>query len=65
MDVTIIKEYFNGIDIPTTPVTLNNCTIIINPLLFLDTHISFVEHSNERLATPYLNRIREFARVIK
>lgn len=59
-----IKDFFARNDIPDEPIMLNKWTKLNNPKKFVEVHISMIEAMDEKIAEPYINRLRELATII-
>ena len=64
-DVTMLESYFSGIELPDFPIRLNQLSTILNPALFVDTHLGFVKANprSERFR-PYLDRLILFKKLL-
>lgn len=61
-----LKEFFYNTQIPTTQISLDKATTIMNVNLFIKSHISFVENNlaNSRFE-PYLNRLLKLKEILE
>lgn len=60
-EIEELEIYFSKMRLPPEPVTLNQCTVILNVSQFLNSHfIAVKEYNGNRLFLPYLNRLKEF-----
>ena len=60
-----LENYFAGIEPPTQPVKLNNCSTITDCSLFIETHLATVKANNgKETFLPYLNRLQEFKQIL-
>jgi hypothetical protein len=62
--IEAIKDFFARNEIIDTPFMLNKWTKVENPKLFIEAHISMIEAMDEKIAEPYINRLRELAFLI-
>ena len=59
-DITELENYFTGIQIPTQPIKLNQCSTITDIHLFIESHFATVKAQNgKRTYLPHLNRLQE------
>ena len=64
-DITELENYFTGITLPTQPVKLNQCSIVTNVSLFLESHFATLKNYNgNKTFLPYLNRLQEMKQVL-
>jgi hypothetical protein len=65
LDIAKLENYFTGIELPTQPVRLNDCSTIINCALFIASHFATVKANNgKRTFLPYLNRLEELRYIL-
>ena len=65
-DITELENYFAGIELPTQPVKLNNCSTITNCSLFIESHFATVKANNGiRTYKTYLNRLHALRNILK
>ena len=58
-DIAELEKYFSSIKLPTEPIKINECSIVNDCLLFIDSHLTVVKANNgKRLFLPYLNRLQ-------
>ncbi|NQU86798.1 MAG: hypothetical protein HQ541_13660 [Mariniphaga sp.] len=61
-NINELEIYFNRIKLPTEPVRLNQCSIIIDVPKFINSHLTVVKKNNgERTYLPYLNRLQDLS----
>lgn len=59
-DIAELENYFAGIELPTKPIKLNECSIISNCSLFIENHFATIKRNNgNKTFLPYLNRLQE------
>lgn len=64
-DIAELENYYEGIELPTQPVKLNQCSTITNCSLFIESHFSTVKSNNgNKYYLPYLNRLQELKQVL-
>jgi hypothetical protein len=64
-DITELENYFTGITLPTQPIKLNQCSIITNCSLFIESHFATVKANNgKRTFLPHLNRLQELKQLL-
>ncbi len=65
-DIAELETYFAGIHIPAHPIRLNQCSIITDCTLFIESHLENVKHNNGNMAyLPYLHRLNELKRILE
>lgn len=63
--ITELENYFEGIELTTHPIKLNECSTITNCSLFIESHLATVKANNgKRTFLPYLNRLQEMKQVL-
>lgn len=63
-DIAELETYFAGIELPTQPLKLNQCSTIKDCSLFIESHFATVKANNgKRTFLPYLDRLRELKNV--
>jgi len=64
-EIAEIETYFVAAELPTQPVKLNECSIITNCSLFIESHLATVKANNgKETFLPYLNRLQEFKQIL-
>ena len=64
-EIVELENYFAGINLPTQPIKLNNCSIITDYSLFIENHFATVKTNNgKRTFLPYLNRLQELKQIL-
>lgn len=65
IEISELEAYFAAVELPKQPIRLNQCTIISNVQLFIDSHLSTVKANNGRnVFLPYLNRLQTLKQFI-
>lgn len=65
-DIAELEKYFASIEPPTHPIGLNECGIITDYSLFVESHLSTVKANNgKQTFLPYLNRLQELRQVME
>jgi len=65
VEISELEKYFAAVELPAQPVRLNECCVITNMPLFIESHLSTVKANNGRtLYLPYLNRLQALKTVI-
>lgn len=65
VEISELEAYFATVEIPAQPVRLNECTLITNVPLFIESHLSTVKANNGRnVYLPYLNRLQTLKQII-
>jgi len=60
-DIDNLENFYNNTILPRSPVQLNPWTKIINPSLFIHSHLEIVRHNNGIIGfKPYYDRLLEF-----
>lgn len=61
-----LNKLFYNIEIPETPIVLDETTTIMNPSLFIKSHISYIENNltNSRFQ-PYLDRLLKLKKILE
>ena len=60
-----LETYFSETQLPTEPIKLNQCSMILNVSLFIESHFATVKANNgKRNFLPYLNRLQELKQVL-
>lgn len=62
--IEAIKEFFVRNEIPKEPIMLNKWTRLENPQKFVEVHIAMIEAMDEKIAKPYISRLRELSLII-
>jgi hypothetical protein len=63
--ISELESYFASNELPTQPITLNQCSVIKNCSLFIESHLAVVKANNgKRTFLPYLNRLLELKQVL-
>lgn len=66
VEISELEKYFAAVELPTHPVRLNECSIITNVPLFIESHLSTAKANNGRNTyLPYLNRLQALRQIIK
>jgi hypothetical protein len=64
-DITELETYFATAPFPTHAVKLNQCSMVTNISLFIESHFATVKANNgKRTFLPYLNRLQELKQVL-
>lgn len=59
-EIKELEDFFDSITLPTSPVKLNACTIILDVSKFINSHMSTIKSNNGILIyKPYLSRLQE------
>ncbi|MDP4238618.1 MAG: hypothetical protein Q8904_04000 [Bacteroidota bacterium] len=65
IEISELEAYFAAVEMTAQPVRLNECCVITNVPLFIESHLSTVKANNGRtLYLPYLNRLQSLKTVI-
>ncbi len=65
-DITELENYFESIAIPPGPLMLNQCGIIINIPLFIESHIATLKANNGKLTfAPFLSRLQTLKTILQ
>jgi hypothetical protein len=60
-----LEHYFKTVAIPPHPIKLNQCSIITDINIFIESHFATVKANNgKRTFLPYLNRLQELKQVL-
>lgn len=58
-EILELVNYFAQMELPTTPIKLNQCSIVLDCAMFIESHLSIVKRNNGKVAfSPYLERLR-------
>ena len=64
-DIAELENYFAGIELPTQPIRLNQCSVITDCSQFIKSHLATVKANNgKRTFLPYLKRLQELKEVL-
>ncbi len=64
-EIMELENYFSGIELPTYPVRLNQCSVITDCSLFVESHLSVVKANNgNKTYSPYLDGLIEFKNIL-
>jgi hypothetical protein len=59
-DIEELENYFNSIELSTEPIKINDCGIVNDCSLFIDSHLAVVKLNNGKPKfRPYLNRLQK------
>lgn len=59
-DIVELQRFFQIVKLPTEPVKLNECSMITDVSLFVESHLSFLKGQNGNVRyEPYLDRLNE------
>lgn len=59
-DIAELEKYFSSIKLPTEPITINECCIVNDCSMLVETHLAVLKRNNgKRLFLPYLHRLQE------
>jgi len=65
-DITELEKHFNSIKLPTEPIKINDCCIVNDCLLFIDSHLAVVKSNNGKPKfRPYLQRLQNLAEITR
>lgn len=65
-DIAELEKYFSSIKLPTEPIKINECCIVNDCLLFIDSHLTVVKANNgKEKFRPYLQRLQDLAEIIR
>lgn len=63
-----VMAYFKSIELPTSPIRMNECSVITDVRTFLNMHYKTVKnymHSSPRVAEPYLCHMENLRKVLE
>lgn len=64
-EIAELESYFANLEPPTQPIKLNQCSMITDYSLFIESHFARVKANNgKRTFLPYLNRLQELKQVL-
>ncbi|MBT7491084.1 MAG: hypothetical protein HN704_05690 [Bacteroidetes bacterium] len=64
-NVSELKDYFNSIELPTTPIRLYECGIISDIKLFVSSSLATIERNkNNKTYLPYYERLKQLKEII-
>lgn len=64
-EITELETFFANIELPTEPIQLNQCSIIRNCKLFIESHFAIVNQNNGNYTfLPYLNSLQELKQIL-
>jgi hypothetical protein len=64
-EILELENYFTGITLPKKPLKLNNCSMITDCSLFIESHIAMVKgNAATNIFLPYLNRIQDLKEIL-
>lgn len=64
-EIKELENYFKSIELPTESVKLNQCSMITDVALFIESHLSFLKRNNgKKRFIPYLNRLQELKLIL-
>jgi hypothetical protein len=64
-EIDELETFFKSVTIPTQPIRLNQCSIINNPRLFINGHLTTVKNNNgKRTFLPYLKRLEQLREIL-
>ncbi|MDD3079704.1 MAG: DUF6371 domain-containing protein [Paludibacter sp.] len=65
VEISELENYFVAVELPAQPVRLNQCTVITNVPLFIESHLSTVKANNGRnVFLPYLQRLQTLKQIL-
>jgi len=65
-DIAELEKYFSSIKLPTEPIKINECCIVNDCLLFIDSHLAVVKSNNgKEKFRPYIQRLQDLAEIIR
>jgi len=65
-DIAELEKYFSSIKLPTEPITIKECCIVNDCLLFIDSHLAVVKSNNgKEKFRPYIQRLQNLAEIIR
>ena len=65
VEISELENYFAGIEIPTEPIRLNQCSFISNIPLFIESHLSTIKANNgQSIFLPHLNRLQTLKQIL-
>lgn len=59
-----LKEFFAAEELPTYHIDLDGVTQITSPTAFVAGHLEMAEGTAENIATPYIERLVKFRKII-
>ena len=64
-DILELETYFSSIELTNKPLALNQCSIITNTALFIESHFAIVKKNiGKQIFLPYINRLKEVKRLL-
>ena len=58
-DIAELEKYFSSIKLPTEPIKINECCIVNDCSMLVETHLAILKRNNgKRLCLPYLHRLQ-------
>ncbi len=65
IEINELEDYFSKIELPKTPIKLNEYTTILNCELFIESHINTIKkHKGNNTFLPYLERLKQFKQLL-
>ncbi|MEY1640130.1 DUF6965 family protein [Tenuifilum osseticum] len=65
VEINELEDYFSKIELPKTPIKLNEFTTILNCELFIESHINTIKkHKGNNTFLPYLERLKQFKQLL-
>lgn len=65
-EISELEAFFAAVDLLAEPIRLNECTVISNVPLFVESHLSTLKANNGRsIFLPHLNRLQKFKVLIE
>lgn len=66
VEISELESYFAAVEIPNQPLRLNQCSMIIDVPLFIESHLSTLKANNgQSIFLPHLNRLQTLKQIIK
>jgi hypothetical protein len=65
-EINELEAFFATAKIPAGPITFDQCSIIVNPATFIDSHLATLKNNNGNVHfLSYLERLQKFSQLIK
>lgn len=66
VNIKVLEKFFDETDLPNTDIRLNQCSVIKDPKVFVESHLSVLRaNSGKKLVMPYYERLLKFYYIIK
>jgi len=64
-EIKELETFFANMELPTEPIQLNQCSIIQDSKLFIESHFAVINQNNGNYTfLPYLNRLQELKQIL-